>query len=79
MYSAGPNLIQMARQHRKRALAPARDGRIAQGPSRFYLTVNGFNHYSNGSLTLYTEPCTSGASKSVANGVATSPATMGQS
>ena len=34
----------------------ARDGRIAPGSSRLYLTVNGFNHYSNGSLTLYTEP-----------------------
>jgi hypothetical protein len=54
--SAGPNLVQTAQQHRKRAPVPARNGRIASGSSRFYLTVNGFNHYSNGSLTLYTEP-----------------------
>jgi hypothetical protein len=54
--SARPNLVQTAQQHRKRAPAPARDGIIALGSSRFYLTVNRFNHYSNGSLTLYTEP-----------------------
>jgi hypothetical protein len=77
MNSLGPKSVQVGpttAETRPRARARARCGVFATGPSRFYLTVNGFNHYSYGSLTLYTEPpgflilCTPKSTTTVARG-----------
>jgi hypothetical protein len=55
MNSTGPNPAQAAQLGQKGARARARAGRLAQRPSRFCLTANGFKHYSKESLTLCKE------------------------